>query len=646
MNTPGIYIKEKLARPVTLSGASTAVPVLIGYTELAVVAPQRISGMLDFHNLFGQAYTPSFSVQLNATDEVEEVVPDFRYFLYDTLSLYFLNGGGPCYVISIGTYTDTGSPRQKFVDAFAELDLLTEVSLVLAPDLHAEKRNGNGQTEAIVSISDRNFLRGSLLDKVGLLQDKFAIFDLDPPSLNPHTDANQFRNGIVPGQADDLKYGAAYYPWVRSAERPLVGFDRLSLSNSYAGDPLVDQAMKYRNDVQAIETEYGFSPTAAGCRSRYEALKADFLAAVGNTKKGKFSNIIKYFYSLVAGLDNLSLTTTELSVELAGQMADEKLRSCIQILYRFKGILGAHSGPSFLTTTGFAYPADSSWFNTALTSYVAGTDVESDVALLSDYDQMVNGPSSGYSGWASAELVLADLESGMWVEPDRLFGAVSSVYAAAISKMETAASQLMQFHPAYSNAGQAVEEYLRSVPSQGAVAGAYCTNDRLYGVWRSPANLALEGLSGPVVAVTNAAQDGLNVHPNTGKSINCIRTFTGKGTLIWGARTLAGRSNEWRYIAVRRFFTFAEQSIRNTAEAFLFAPNHARTWVQVKAAISGFLLEQWNNGALVGTTWEEAFEITVGQGNQADEMEILVGMAVARPAEFITVSFSQSMQNA
>ena len=93
-------------------------------------------------------------------------------------------------------------------------------------------------------------------------------------------------------------------------------------------------------------------------------------------------------------------------------------------------------------------------------------------------------------------------------------------------------------------------------PSSGAIAGIYARVDRNRGVWKAPANVSLNSVVAPVEKITDRDQEGLNVDPTTGKSINAIRSFTGKGTLVWGARTLAGNDNEWRYTPVRRLYIF------------------------------------------------------------------------------------------
>ena len=188
------------------------------------------------------------------------------------------------------------------------------------------------------------------------------------------------------------------------------------------------------------------------------------------------------------------------------------------------------------------------------------------------------------------------------------------------------------------------------LPPSPLVAGQYARVDSTRGVWKAPANVALNSVIKPTIKITHAQQEDLNVD-SSGKSINAIRAFTGKGTLIWGSRTLDGNSNEWRYIPVRRFFNMAEESIKKATEQFVFEPNDANTWVKVRAMIENFLILQWRAGALAGAKPEQAFYVKVGLNETMTALDILegrmiveIGIAVVRPAEFIILKFSHKMQ--
>lgn len=202
----------------------------------------------------------------------------------------------------------------------------------------------------------------------------------------------------------------------------------------------------------------------------------------------------------------------------------------------------------------------------------------------------------------------------------------------------------------YELAKAAIRDLPCRLPPSSAVAGVYAAVDNSRGVWKAPANVSLSAVVGPTIQFTNVEQDLMNVDVTAGKSVNAIRAFTGMGTLVWGARTLAGNDNEWRYINVRRFFNFVEESVKKATMQFVFEPNDANTWVRVQGMIENFLTTQWRQGALQGVKPEHAFYVAVGLGKTMTALDILegrmiveIGMAAVRPAEFIILRFIQKV---
>jgi phage tail sheath protein FI len=202
----------------------------------------------------------------------------------------------------------------------------------------------------------------------------------------------------------------------------------------------------------------------------------------------------------------------------------------------------------------------------------------------------------------------------------------------------------------YELAKAAIRDLPCKMPPSSTIAGIYSAVDNSRGVWKSPANVSVTAVIKPTIVFTNLEQDQMNVDATAGKSVNAIRPFIGKGTLVWGARTLAGNDNEWRYISVRRFFIFVEESVKKATEQFVFEPNDANTWVKVQAMIENFLTVLWRQGALQGIKPEHAFYVAVGLGKTMTPLDILegrmiieIGMAAVRPAEFIILKFSHKM---
>jgi phage tail sheath protein FI len=184
-----------------------------------------------------------------------------------------------------------------------------------------------------------------------------------------------------------------------------------------------------------------------------------------------------------------------------------------------------------------------------------------------------------------------------------------------------------------------------------AIAGVYANTDNTRGVWKAPANVSLSFVDGPLIKITDEDQKDLNIDTVAGKSINAIRSFKGKGTIVWGARTLTGNDNEWRYVNVRRFFNMVEESVKRSTHWAVFEPNDSNTWVLVRAMIENYLILKWKEGALAGTKPEDAFFVHVGLGTTMTAEDVLegrmnveIGMAAVRPAEFIILKFSHKLQ--
>lgn len=202
----------------------------------------------------------------------------------------------------------------------------------------------------------------------------------------------------------------------------------------------------------------------------------------------------------------------------------------------------------------------------------------------------------------------------------------------------------------YQEKAAEMEAEMNILPPSGAIAGIICATDRTKGVWQAPANVSLAGVKSLSEDLTDDDQAKMNVVSN-GKSINAIRKFTGKGLLVWGARTLDGNSNEWKYIPVRRLFNYIEESVQKSTSWAVFQPNDANTWVKIQCQIENFLTNLWRDGALAGSTPDKAFYVKVGLNETMTSDDILngnliveIGLAAVRPAEFIVLKFSHKVQ--
>jgi phage tail sheath protein FI len=180
-----------------------------------------------------------------------------------------------------------------------------------------------------------------------------------------------------------------------------------------------------------------------------------------------------------------------------------------------------------------------------------------------------------------------------------------------------------------------------AVPPCGHIAGIYARNDNERGVHKAPANEIVRGALEALIQVTRGEQDTLNP-----SGINCIRSFTGRGLRVWGARTLSS-DPAWRYINVRRLFNYVEKSIERGTQWVVFEPNDMDLWARVKRDITAFLTGVWRDGMLFGRSPEEAFFVKCDEElNPPDVRDrgmlfIDIGLAPVKPAEFVVFRLSQ-----
>lgn len=181
------------------------------------------------------------------------------------------------------------------------------------------------------------------------------------------------------------------------------------------------------------------------------------------------------------------------------------------------------------------------------------------------------------------------------------------------------------------------------VPPSGVVAGTYAYTDTNRGVHKAPAGITdgyLDSVTGVATVVTKAEQELLNP-----VGINVIRSFP-TGICIWGARTLSADA-EWNYINVRRLITYIERSLYKGTQWVVFEPNDQNLWGNVKRNITAFLTKVWRDGALFGSTPDEAFFVKVDAENNPPELRDLgqliidVGVAPVKPAEFVIIRIGQ-----
>lgn len=181
----------------------------------------------------------------------------------------------------------------------------------------------------------------------------------------------------------------------------------------------------------------------------------------------------------------------------------------------------------------------------------------------------------------------------------------------------------------------------------GIIAGIMASTDASEGVWRAPAGIgaAINGIAGMDV-VLNDDQNG-QLNPN---GINCLRTFPGIGSVVWGARTLRGSDqldDEYKYIPVRRLSLYIEQSINQGLKWTMFEANDASLWSRITFTIETFMIGLFREGAFAGTTSKDSFFVQCNAATTSQDdidqgiVNVTVGFAPVKPAEFVVLNLQQ-----
>jgi len=569
--TPGVYVEELEKFPPSVAQVETAIPAFIGYTaEGEQMKPTRISSMLEYEALFGKANPEVFAVAFKdgVATATQPKVSDFK--MYYAMQMYFANGGGPCYIVSVGNYTDP---------------VLVEST-----------------------TSDKTLLKGlELLKKE------------DEPTLIVFPDLQ----GLVATNADVVAADAAFQASIDNRNVATAAeIAAKAVSNA------VDGADVTIAIAAAVVVANGYTITDPSDLAEVAAAQAAqaVVAAAKVAKAATNATVItvKAAAKVIADAYNTDLTTINLISGFASQNADNV------------------SDANIDTAITEAYSAYNSALNQA--ELMKDRFVIMDV-LGDDVIFRKEVTAAGLEYGAAYHPKLKTVLSYNFDEADVLVTGASGITNLAALKLKS--SEL------YNQAKKAITSKQVVLAPSSTMAGVYAKVDSTSGVSKAPANLGLNFVEAPTVKISDREQDALNVDATSGKSINAIRTFTGKGTLVWGARTLDGNSNEWRYVSVRRFFNMVEESVKKSTERFVFEPNTANTWVRVQTMIENFLNQQWQDGALAGSKPEEAYYVSVGLNKTMSAQDILegrmvieVGMAAVRPAEFIVLRFSHKLQEA
>jgi hypothetical protein len=247
--TPDVYVEEISIFPPSVAEVETAIPAFIGYTEKALkngveqvkLIPTKVTSLAEYKEIFGGAPPVNVKeVELNSDNSVKKTEIESTFYMYDSLRMFFNNGGGKCYIISIGSYDVTPS-KQDFLKGLAKLKKQDEPTLILFQD-------------AIKLGDDLYEVQKQAIDQCNTLQDRFTVCDLlEPKDSTGKTDwqkgIDDFRDKVG---INYLKYGAAYTPYLKTNLTKDVKYSDLKGKLKKSGNPIELKKLTTDNDIISI----------------------------------------------------------------------------------------------------------------------------------------------------------------------------------------------------------------------------------------------------------------------------------------------------------------------------------------------------------------------------------------------------------
>lgn len=707
--TPGVYTVEKNAFPPSVAQVPTAIPAFIGYTEKAedqgkslINKPILISSLSEYNNYFGGAPEYKFPI-FKATNTADPSKPptadeyDFKippnyykigpankntlFYMYNCLRLFYLNGGGPAYIVSVGTYkavefepgkTDTDPPVPKLEDnpvsrpallaGLQELPLIQfpKPTMILMPDaLALDKKN------------DCFMLQQQMIAQAGDLKDRVALLDIYNGYEGLESSViSDFRNNMG---VSNLSYAIAYYPWLQTE---VVTASEITYANLAPADSTATPAVE---DIQKLLVGVPMLKILASISSDYDTLEEDLLttpslklsASAGangtafNSWSAAYNSPEGTDAEIVTGQSVVLATMFDILYQLghggkykpAGAsdptitIQSKNLQSTIQLMTQITGPIGSLVASAYSYEKNFPGVSSITLGFTDTLMKKWGWTTSGDGANVPGSPYPSKYPSDVTTDEQKAEFVFAQANKALKNVFDTLFTSLQNVIGDAKTLLDQYNSSLENSNATYKSIMTAMAKQANKLPPASAMAGIYTAVDNSQGVWNAPANRNIDAVIAPLVSINDTQQAPLNVDALSGKSINAIRSFYGRGpAMVWGARTMAGNSLDWKYINVRRLMIMLEQSVANAAFSLVFEPNDSSTWSMCESMISNFLHNLWSEGALQGSSPADAYSVMVGLGKTMMPIDILNGVmrvqvkvAVVRPAEFIIITYEQEM---
>ncbi len=581
--SPGVYVEEFESGPRPMEGVSTSTAGFIGLAEKGAL--EGLPELITSSADFQRKFGGYLS---------QNEFGEYRYLAY-AVEHFFINGGGRCYVMRVAP--PDAKVSTNFTDASADAVIL-KVS-AKNPGLWGDKLRIKLLPSSKAKTQIKSIETDGTTSEVKYLVKSSAGFN--PGDVVMYTDGSTDEYNIVKTSQDNIIV----------LEQPLA-----------AGDGAVDNTL----------------------------LPKKILSTCEFTMQVSFQDTVELY-------ENASLNAAE-----ANHI--EKMVSRSTLISIATGKLAGGAVPPFEMITGkkevVIDEADKANKNSDTISLAGGGNGSQSSITASDFKGVDRGPGkrSGISAFIDNDVVSIiavpgvtdlDVQLSLVAHCENL-GSRFAVLDIPREKKTVADVQTHRniFDTSYAamyNPWLQVFDPLEKrnilIPPSGSVMGIYARVDTNRGVHKAPANEVVRACTGLDCQYNKGEQDILNPI-----GVNLIRSFTGEGIRVWGARTSSSNSI-WKYINVRRLFIFIEESIKRNTNWVVFEPNDENLWSRVQRTIENFLETTWRNGALMGSTSGEAYFVKVDRTTMSQDdidngrLICVIGVAPVKPAEFVIFRITQ-----
>jgi phage tail sheath protein FI len=642
---PGVYVEETSFRAKSIEGVSTTTTGFIGPTRYGPldIEPEIITRLVEFERTYGGKEKLHF---LNNTDTSIE---DIDNYMWHAARAFFAEGGKRLYVSRVFRAieeADQGSPGGSPPGPSAGFSFADITSGAAALQVRArfpgEAGDANvtfafnaGQNVLVNETPSSGFTPGvrSLLDRdVVMIRDvpgstaPGAVNDFFLAQRDPSTGAWTFDDGAGGVVALSVLTGGSEMRVVTIAVtvQPFAVGSEPYIERDLPLDPQHRRANAPDSlfDAFAPHTPDPTDPTRKMIASLSRARTVPI--------------IIDGYDTTPTGLDVLqAITSLKPSVVTALQALTSKNPVDFQVTIQIA------NGNDGIRPPASAYEGDVNPINDAKTGFHQFEDLE-DISIVAAPGSTYKYRDAGYG--PEARTIVRQLIRHAERMRYRI-AVIDSGDNQSISEVRAMRAELDSTYAAlYYPWVRVMDPFTQRenyMPPSGFVSGIYARNDINRAVYKAPANEVVNLALGFERFLNKSQQEVLNP-----EGVNCFRFFEGRGMRLWGARTISS-DPEWKYVNLRRYFAYLERSIDKGTQWAVFEPNGEQLWANVRRTIEDFLLNEWQNGALLGEKPEKAYFVKCDRSTMSQNdldngrLIVLVGVAPLRPAEFVIFRIGQ-----